>query len=116
MNQTWVVKSLTAWGIFIAALMAGLPIINALLANRGWSITPEWVSNLDSSVKDLLSNIIIVVGVVMAGWDQFNNVPKQLVWVPEGGVKKALGFTPSAPPPKKKLKLRIKKVIRKHNK
>jgi hypothetical protein len=96
-NKQWIVLSLTVWGVIVASLTGLLPAINGLVSIwvPGFSLTPEWVSSLDESVRALINTLGVVVGLVMVIVDRFKissgETPKSLTFRPRED-KKAKKF------------------------
>ena len=81
MQQQWVVKSLTIWGLVIAVLSAVIPVAGAILPEAAGTLTPEWIAGLDTSVKSAITGIGVLVGSVFVMIDRLRGT---------GDVKKTL--------------------------
>jgi len=83
MQQQWVLKSLTIWGVFITTVTGLIPAINGLLAvwDPSLSISPEWLAGLDEGVKAAIPSIGLVVGSILVLIDRLKGT---------GEVKKTL--------------------------
>lgn len=81
MDQQWVAKSLTVWGVVIAVLTAVVPAVGALLPDVAGTLTPEWIAGLDTSVKTAITGVGVLVGSVLVIVDRLRG---------SGDVKKTL--------------------------
>ena len=75
MEQQWIVKSLAVWGMVVAFLTAVVPGINAMWPDLG--LTPEWIMNLDTAMKTILTGFGVLVGLVMVAIDRFTGESKK---------------------------------------
>lgn len=81
MDQQWVGKSLTIWGVIVAVLTAVVPAIGLVMPEIAGAITPEWIANLNDSVVKAISSVGVLVGSIMIVIDRLsNNVKKALVF------------------------------------
>lgn len=81
MEQEWVGKSLTVWGVVIAVLTALLPAVSALFPDIAATITPESIAGLSEAVKTTITSIGVVVGGVMIIVDRISgNTAKALTF------------------------------------
>lgn len=78
-DKQWIAFSLTVWGVVVAALTAFSPFL------PDW-VTPDWISSIDETVKALIANSGIVIGLVMVLIDRFK--------IARGETPKALTFNP----------------------
>lgn len=80
MEQEWVGKSLTIWGVIISFLTAVVPAIGLLWPDATHTITPEWIAGLNQSVSAAITGIGAAVGAVMVIVDRLSgNTAKTLV-------------------------------------
>ena len=87
-NKQWVAFSLTLWGVVVAAVTAFSPFL------PDW-VTPDWIASVDETVKALIVNAGVVVGLVMVLVDRFR--------ISTGETPKALTFNPREDKKAKKL-------------
>ena len=88
MNKQWIVFSLTVWGVVVAGVTAFSPFL------PDW-MTPEWIASVDETVKAIITNVGVVVGLVMVLVDRFK--------ISSGETPKALTFNPREDKQAKKL-------------
>ena len=96
MEQQWVVKSLTIWGLLITTLSGLLPAVNGLLGIwwPDFALSPEWLEGLDTGVRALISASGMVIGTLMVLKDRMGSeVKKKLVLGPTPADKKKLGLS-----------------------
>jgi len=96
-NKQWVALSLTVWGVIITSLTGLLPAINGLLGLwfPEFSLTPEWVTSLDTNVQALINTLGVVIGLIMVLVDRLK--------ISSGETPKALTFNPREDKEAKKL-------------
>ena len=87
-NKQWIVFSLTVWGVVVTALTAFSPFL------PDW-MTPEWIASVDETVKMLITNLGVVIGLIMVLVDRFK--------ISNGETPKTLTFNPSEDKKAKKL-------------
>ena len=79
MNKQWIAFSLTVWGVVVTALTAFSPFL------PDW-MTPDWIASVDETVKALITNAGVVIGLVMVLVDRFKissgETPKSLTLNP----------------------------------
>lgn len=63
MEQKWILKSLTIWGVVVATITGLVPAINALVP--GLDLTPEFILSLDTAVKSAINAAGILIGLVL---------------------------------------------------
>lgn len=80
MDNQWIAKSLTVWGLIIAVVTAMLPAVTALFPALADTITPEWIAGIDASVKSAITGMGVLIGAVMVIADRVTgNAAKTLV-------------------------------------
>ena len=80
MDNQWIAKSLTVWGLIIAVVTAMLPAVTALFPDLAGIITPEWIAGIDASVKSAITGMGVLIGAVMVIADRVTgNAAKTLV-------------------------------------
>ena len=82
MQQQWVVKSLTIWGLIITIMTAVIPVAGVLSPDISGTLTPEWITGLNDSVVKAINAIGVLVGSVMVLIDRLRatgEVKKTLV-------------------------------------
>ena len=81
MDQQWIVKSLTIWGVIIALLTAMAPALGLAFPELAGTITPEWLAALDVNIKTTVTSVGVLIGSVMVLVDRLSGT---------GEVKKTL--------------------------
>jgi hypothetical protein len=80
MENEWAGKSLTVWGVVIAVLTAALPIISLVSPELATVLTPDWISNLNLGVKEIVTSGAVLIGMIMVVVDRLSgNTAKTLV-------------------------------------
>ena len=80
MENQWVGKSLTVWGVVITVLTAALPIISLVSPELATVLTPDWISNLNLGVKEIVTSGAVLIGMIMVVVDRLSgNTAKTLV-------------------------------------
>ena len=88
MNKQWIAFSLTVWGVVVTALTAFSPFL------PDW-MTPDWIASVDETVKQLITNAGVVIGLVMVLVDRFK--------ISSGATPKSLTLNPREDKSAKKL-------------
>ena len=83
MEQQWIVKSLTIWGLIIAILTAVLPLVGTMFPDLGEKFTPEWLANLDANVRGAITGAGVLIGSGLVLFDRIKGAgepKKSLTW------------------------------------
>lgn len=66
MDSKWYARSLTMWGAAVTSVSVVIPAVNPLLQLMfGFEIEPGWLTELDAHIKNILSALGGIGGLIM---------------------------------------------------